>query len=59
MSPYYKAYTDGAKAALVAMEAVLHDKTSPQMMRQMIDKIRQIILEAEDVKETKKIDRLQ
>ena len=59
MSPYYKAYTDGAKAALVAMEAVLHDETSPQMMRQMIDMIRQIILEAEDVKQIKKIDKLQ
>jgi len=56
MSLYFKAYKDGATAALVAMEAILHDRTSPEMMQQMIDRIRKIILEAEEVKE---VDRLQ
>jgi hypothetical protein len=56
MNLYFKAYKDGATAALSAMEAVLHDKTSPEMMQQMIDRIRKIILESGEAKE---VDRLQ
>jgi hypothetical protein len=55
MSLYFKAYKDGATAALVAMESILNTDTTPEMMQIMIGRIRKIILDAE----VKQVDQLQ